>query len=106
MEIESTLETIGLTKNEVKIYLALLEIGATSTGAIIKKTGIHTSKVYDGLERLSEKGLVTYIIEANTKHYKAVNPDRILDFLDEKKKKIESQKEEVKDILFSFSFHQ
>ena len=99
MTIESTLEEIGLTKNEIKIYLALLELGLTTSGAIIKKTGIHTSKVYDGLERLSEKGLVTYIIKANTKHFKAVSPDRLLDFLEDKKKRIEQQENEIKTIL-------
>ena len=99
MTIESTLEEIGLTKNEIKIYLALLELGLTTSGAIIKKTGIHTSKVYDGLERLSEKGLVTHIIKANTKHFKAVSPDRLLDFLENKKKRLEQQENEIKNIL-------
>ncbi len=99
MDIEKTLENIGLTKNEIKIYLALLSLGLTSTGAIIKKTGIHTSKVYDGLERLGEKGLVSYIIKSGTKHFKAVNPDRILDFLRDKKKDIEEQEKEAKQII-------
>jgi len=44
--MEQILEKIGLTKNEVKIYLKLLELGLTTSGAIIKKTGIHNSKVY------------------------------------------------------------
>lgn len=99
MGIESILEEIGLTKNEIKIYLALLEIGSTSTGAIIKKTGIHTSKVYDGLERLTEKGLVSYIIKANTKYFRAISPNRFIDFLHDKKKQIDQQEEEIKLIL-------
>jgi len=56
MEIGGTLETIGLTRNEVKVYLSLLSIGFTTTGILIKKTGLHGSKVYDALERLSQKG--------------------------------------------------
>jgi sugar-specific transcriptional regulator TrmB len=99
MGIESTLENIGFTKNEIKIYLSLLELGLTTTGSIIKKTRIHTSKVYDGLERLSEKGLVTYIVKANTKHFKAVSPDRLLDFLENKKKRLDKQEKEIKEIL-------
>lgn len=99
MTIESTLEGIGLSRNEIKIYFALLDLGLTTSGPIIKKTKIHTSKVYDGLERLSEKGLVTYIVKANTKHFKAVSPDRLLDFLEDKKKKLERQEEEVREIL-------
>lgn len=99
MSIETTLEEIGLTKNEIKIYLGLLELGLTTSGPIIKRTKIHTSKVYDGLERLAEKGLVTYIVKANTKHFKAVSPDRLLDFLENKKKRLEQQEREVKEIL-------
>ncbi|MFH1440118.1 MAG: helix-turn-helix domain-containing protein [Candidatus Woesearchaeota archaeon] len=96
---EKTLENIGLTKNEIKIYLALLELGSTKTGALIKKTEIHTSKVYDGLERLANKGLVSHVVIANTKHYKAVSPDRILDFLEDKKEKINEQEKQIKEIL-------
>jgi len=99
MDTESILEEIGLTKNERKVYLALLEIGITTSGKIIKKTGIHTSKVYDALERLAEKGLVSHIVEANTKHFKAVNPDRLIDFLKDKKRKIEIQEKKIEEIL-------
>ncbi len=99
MTVESILESIGLSKNEIKIYLALLELELTTTGRIIKKTGIHTSKVYDGLERLADKGLVSHIIIANTKHFKAVDPERILDFLHDKKRNIETQEKSVKEIL-------
>lgn len=99
MAVESILRDIGLSKNELQIYLALLKLGSTTTGAIIKETGIHTSKVYDGLERLASKGLVSHVIIANTKHFKAVNPDRLLDFLEDKKKKISNQEAEIKKIL-------
>ncbi len=99
MTLETILESIGLTKNEIKIYLALLKFGSTSTGAIIKETKIHASKVYDGLERLADKGLVAHVIIANTKHFKAVNPDRLIDFLDDKKKLIEDQEKDIREFL-------
>ncbi len=99
MAIKSILQNIGLSKNEIKIYLALLRLGSTTSGAIIKKTGVHTSKVYDGLERLADKGLVTHVIKSNIKHFKAVDPDRLLDFLDDKKKKIDEQEKAIQTIL-------
>jgi len=99
MDAKSILEDIGLTKNEVKIYLSLMELGSTTTGAIIKKTKIHNSKVYDGLSRLADKGLVSYVIIAGSKHFKAVNPDRLVDFLNEKRKKIDIEESEIKKIL-------
>jgi HTH-type transcriptional regulator, sugar sensing transcriptional regulator len=93
------LEKLGMTKNEVKIYLALLELGSSTTGPIIKNTGIHTSKVYDGLERLADKGLVSHVVEAGVRHFKAVSPDRLLDYLENKKVDISHQEEEIKQIL-------
>ena len=99
METELLLEEIGMTKNEIKVYLALLELGTTTSGPIIKKTGIHTSKVYDALERLAEKGLIGHIVEANTKHFNAVSPHRLLDFLKDKKKRIETQEQEIKRLI-------
>ncbi|MBI2572444.1 hypothetical protein HYV86_01165 [Candidatus Woesearchaeota archaeon] len=99
MTVETILEEIGLTKNEIKIYLALLKLGSTSTGAILKETKCHASKVYDGLERLADKGLVSHVIVANTKHFKAVSPERLIDFLDDKKKNIQKQEEEMRKYL-------
>ena len=99
MNVEPLLEEMGLSKNELKIYLILLKLGFTTTGAIIKQTGIHNSKVYDGLERLTNKGLVTHVIVANIKHFRAVNPERLLDFLDDKKKSIENQEKTIKEFL-------
>ncbi|MDO8553765.1 MAG: helix-turn-helix domain-containing protein [Candidatus Micrarchaeota archaeon] len=99
MEIKTILQDIGLTPNEIKIYLELLKLGTTTTGNIIKKTGVHGSKVYDGLERLATKGLVGYVKIANTKHYKAVEPIRLIDFLKDKKKKIDEQENEINKII-------
>lgn len=99
MDIESILKEIGLTGNEIRVYLALLPLGTSASGVIIKKTGMHTSKVYDALERLAEKGLVTHILEANVKRFRAVDPKRLLDFLADKKDKIAVQEKEVQHML-------
>ncbi len=99
MEIEKILEEIGLTKNEIKIYLALLKLGQTTSWKIIKDTGVHTSKVYDGLQRLIDKGLVSYVIISNTKNFSASDPNRLLDFLDDKKRTIENHEKEIKKII-------
>ena len=99
METEKILENIGLTKNEIKIYLALLKLGQITSWSIIKETGVHTSKVYDGLQRLLDKGLVSYVIISNTKHFNATDPSRLLDFLDDKKRNIETQEKEIRKII-------
>ena len=64
------LESAGFTNGEVRVYLSLLELGETTTGDIIKKSKITGSKVYEILDKLIEKGLVSYIIKEKTKHYR------------------------------------
>ena len=78
MDIKLLLEA-GLTEGEVKVYLALLEIGETTTGPLIKKAKVSASKCYDILERLIQKGLVSSSVKANMKYFSAADPKRILD---------------------------
>jgi HTH-type transcriptional regulator, sugar sensing transcriptional regulator len=93
------LEKIGLTKTEVKIYLALLELGQSTTTNIVRKAGIHASKVYEFLDKLIQKGLVSYVIKSNKKFFSAADPSIIKEFLREKQKSITEQEDEVEKIL-------
>ena len=83
------LQKIGLNLNEIKIYLALLRLGSAQAGKVSKESQINRTTTYDSIERLIEKGLVTYTIEANRKVFKPVAPERLLDDLKEKQKIVE-----------------
>lgn len=93
------LKRIGLTEGEIKAYLALLELGSTTTGKITKISGISGSKVYEVLDRLMNKGLVSFIVKNNVKHFEATSPERILDYLEEKGEQIEADKKEIHKII-------
>lgn len=99
MDYDALLEEIGLTKNEIKVYLVLLEKGTTTTAPVIKKTGINTSKVYESLERLLRKGLVSYSIIRNKKHWQAEDPTQLSVFLEEEKEKINQKQGEIKKLV-------
>jgi sugar-specific transcriptional regulator TrmB len=88
--IKETLRNLGLTQNEVEIYLTLLNSGELSVNEIGSKSGLHRQVCYDALDRLVEKGFVSYIIKDNKKFFKALNPEKILDYLDEQKQEINS----------------
>jgi len=83
------IEELGLSKNESKIYLFLLKKGSTTTGAIIKETGVSNSRVYESLNSLISKGLVSYTIQKDGKHFQAADPTKFLEIEEERKKKIE-----------------
>lgn len=97
--LNDALSRIGLTSGEIEVYSALLELGPETTGKITKKAGIASSKVYEVLGRLQKKGLANYTIKNGTRYYDATPPERLLDFLDEKKADIEISKEEIKKII-------
>lgn len=88
--IGELLREVGLTKTETRIYLTLLEEGPSLAGVLSRKSGIHRRSVYDALERLIEKGLVSYIKTNNRKYFEAVNPRKIVHILDEKREAIKS----------------
>ncbi|MBU1201875.1 MAG: hypothetical protein KKA51_05210 [Nanoarchaeota archaeon] len=98
MQIE-LLEEIGLTKSEIKTYYALLELGSTTTGKIVDKAGVASSKIYEILDKLMDKGLANFIIKGSTKYFEAASPKRIIDYIDERQAEIARQKNELKKLL-------
>lgn len=78
------LKDLGLTDSEVEIYLILLQNDSMLPGNISQKTGIHRPYVYDGLSRLSNKGLVNYVIKSGKKYYRAASPKRLSAIIKEK----------------------
>lgn len=69
---EAELKELGFTKNESKIYLALLKNGALNPTELAKITGLHRSYIYDATEKLMERGTINSILINNKKHYQAV----------------------------------
>jgi len=94
-----TLEAIGFTKGEVKVYLALLELGETSTGPVVKKSKVTGSKVYEILNKLIEKGLVSYTIKEKTRYFQASSPRRLMDYVNKKEADLEKRKGEIQAII-------
>ncbi|MEM4263322.1 MAG: helix-turn-helix domain-containing protein [Candidatus Woesearchaeota archaeon] len=98
METE-VLEKIGLSRAEIKVYLALVELGVTTTGPLSKRAGVPTSNIYPILKGLVSKGLVAYTIKANKKYFRAEDPERLKEFIQEQKKVIESQEQKLTGLI-------
>ncbi|MDH3352902.1 MAG: hypothetical protein OEL87_00455 [Nanoarchaeota archaeon] len=92
MKVETTLEKIGFSPNEIKVYLTLNKNGSTKAGKISKLAKIDRSSAYNSLKSLQEKGLVSYVNIGKVKWFQVTGPRRILDYLKE-------QEEDVKEIL-------
>jgi sugar-specific transcriptional regulator TrmB len=98
MKYEETLSEVGLNKWESRTYIALLELGSTTTGPLVKKSEVPPSKIYPVLESLNNKGFVNHIIKGKTKYFQAVNPDILKTISKEKEKKIEELRVDLQQL--------
>jgi len=89
MDERDVLEDLGLSDGEVKVYLALLKLGPSPVSDIKKETKLHRTTIYDFVEKLINKGLVNYTVQKGMNYYKATDPEKLGEFLDEKKRLLE-----------------
>jgi sugar-specific transcriptional regulator TrmB len=85
----SILEDIGLTGAEIKVFIALLELGPSQAGNVVEKSGLQNAVVHRAFHSLIEKGLISYVLEGKIKNYQAIEPKLLINFLDEKKAQLE-----------------
>jgi sugar-specific transcriptional regulator TrmB len=76
-ELIKQLEEMGLTRNEAKIYLAMLGRPVYKAAEIAQAAGVPRPKVYEALTSLQNKGLC-YPIPGNVAQYSAVAPKQAL----------------------------
>jgi len=93
------LEKFGLTEGESRVYLALLKIGKSTIGGIIKEANVSNSKVYEILDRLNKKGLVGVVTKNNRKSFEAKSPDILKQNLLEQEEAMEEKKKELNNLL-------
>lgn len=93
------LKQIGLTDGEIRVYSALIDLGKSSTGAIMQKSGISSSKVYLILEKLIQKGLISFVIEENIKKFQIANPNTIIDYIKKKKDNLQVLEDKSRDLI-------
>lgn len=80
----------------MKVYLALLDLGSTTVGPITSKTKLQAAKVYETLEKLKDKGLVSFVVVSKTKYFQAADPQEILHLLDERKRRFKEILEKLR----------
>ncbi len=89
MTYADVLGEIGLSLNESKVYESLLSAGNSSIEQIALKSKVHRRNIFDVLGKLLEKGLISETFVQNRKEYRAINPSRLVDLLQEKERKVQ-----------------
>ncbi len=86
---QQTLENLGLSPNEAKIYETLVEHGETGVSQIALFAKIHRRNAYDAIKRLVDKGLCFEIFSQKENLYNAVDPGKLLELANEKQREVE-----------------
>jgi len=86
MNVKESLQRLGLSETEAKIYLALVKSEESTAVQLSKKTEVHRRTIYDNLNILLRKGLVNFKIKNGVKYFEATNPKSLKVFIEEKSK--------------------
>lgn len=92
------LEHVGLTRNEVNVYLELLRAGSSMAKGISKLTNMHRTSVYSCLQRLHRKGLVSMTTADGKTYFEAVDPEKLLSLLKEREERLRTVLPELKKL--------
>lgn len=84
------LRDAGLNDKESRIYVKLLYLNEATVSRVAKETSINRSLLYFILSDMEARGFVSYIIKSNVRFYGAVEPEKILNILEEKKSSFQS----------------
>ena len=79
MDLKTTLEAVGLSEKESKIYLVLLELKEALPGLIAKKADVKRPTTYLILEQLVKRGLASKIKKGAYYYFQPVNPNSLLE---------------------------
>ena len=71
------LKELGLSEGQISVYSAVLELGISTINKIQEKTGIERRNIYDILNKLIEKGLISYTLEKGKRTYQCTHPNKI-----------------------------
>jgi len=97
MKPEDLIE-LGFNRNEARVYLSLIKFGKADAHQLIQDTKFHKNIVYDNLEKLMDKGLVTYILEEGRRVYKLASSNMLIEFFNEQEKEIKEKQNKAKEI--------
>lgn len=99
MIIEKSLQQMGFTESESKVYVALLQVGPQAVSVIAKKAGFNRTTTYSILISLEKKGVVTWLLNRNIRFFRANDPNCLLAYLDRQSKTFDYYRHELSILI-------
>ncbi len=97
--VETSLRQLGLSDNEVRIYLSLLPLKKAASSTLGYRTNLERNTARYTCQQLARKGLIAETQEGNTLFYNPEPPDKILFMLENAKKEILQKEEQANRII-------
>jgi sugar-specific transcriptional regulator TrmB len=97
--IEDYMYKLGFSREEVVIYLHLLELGALSRSELCRATGIPRTSIERKIRKLSERGLLSQSFEKNRARLVAEDPKKLELILKGKEIQLENQLDQNRELL-------
>lgn len=89
----------GLSDTEARVYCAALALDGGPVDKISKRADTNRSSSYAVLERLKEMGLVSQVKKGNKTVFKASQPERLYDLLNERKEVVQKILPDLKSLF-------
>lgn len=97
------LQELGLSDGQISVYSACLELGISTINAIQEKTGIERRNIYDILNKLIERGFISYTLEHGKKTYQCTHPNSLQEAIEHKQKQLKELEEQLPRITSLFN---
>lgn len=91
----SQLKAAGLSDNEAKVYLAMLELGPAPVQEISRKAGVNRPTAYVQIEALKKKHLASTQTRGKKTFFIAESPENLESLLNKESSELEARRAEV-----------
>lgn len=93
------LKAAGLSDNEAKVYLAMLELGPAPVQEIAAKAGINRPTAYAQIEAMKKMGLVSTQTKGKKTLYNPESPEQLKTILDKERVRLDQRNSELEKVL-------
>lgn len=99
MALEFELKKLGFSDKEAKVYLALLELGASPVQPVSEKAGVNRATTYVVLETLRSRGAASTVEKEGKTMFIAESPRTLLRLFRAQEQELKEKQEAFKKVL-------
>jgi len=92
-------EELGLSTEEISVYLSVLELGFQPASVIAKNAGLKRGQTYNKLSNLIKKGIVQEFVKNKIRYFTTGSPKVLQSFVERKEDKLKITKQKLLQIV-------